>query len=190
MKKIALVILCLVAFGTANAAPVGQGNVPSNPSNLKIRVLNFKRVAEQSKLGKKEQTSFEALKKQMESVLKEKEKVINEMASKFEDPDYLDSLSAEAETDMKRKFRALNQEFGQLQQQYLQTLQQTNFKVVQNLSEMVAKAATTLAQREKIDMILNDEVGFFVNPSYDVSSQIISILDEMPEQETQTKDLR
>lgn len=148
----------------------------------KIRVVNFKTCVEQSKLGKQEQASFDALKKQMESVLGEKEKTLNEIATKFEDPDYLDSLSAEAETEMKRKFRTLNQEFSQLQNQYLQALQQTNFKVVQKLTDLVTKASAKVAQQEKIDLILNEEGSFFVDPALDISKSVIAIMDQMPDE--------
>ncbi len=144
---------------------------------LKIAVVNFKKCVEQSKIGKQEQTTFEALKKQMESVLGEKEKSLNEMATKFNDADYLDSLSPEAETDLKRKFRQQNQELAQLQNQYMQSLQQTNFKVIQKLNEMVTKTATTLANNEKLDIVLNEESAFFYTSPLDYTDRIISILD-------------
>ena len=114
----------------------------------------------------------------METVLAEKEKTLNDMATKFNDADYLDSLSPEAETDLKRKFRALNQELSQQQNQYLQTLQQTNMKVVQKLQEQVIKAAELIAKNEQMDLILNDEAGFYISPDLDISAKIIGILDQ------------
>lgn len=133
---------------------------------------------EESKLGKFEQANFESLKKQMESVLAEKEKTLSDMASKFNDADYLDSLSPEAETELKRKFRALSQELSQQQNQYLQTLQQTNLKVVQKLQEQVLKASEQIAKNEKFDIILNEESAFFVAPSLDISAKVITLLDQ------------
>lgn len=144
----------------------------------KIRTVNFKACVEKSKLGKQEQATFEALKKQMENSLAEKEKALNEMAAKFEDPDYLDSLSADAETEIKRKFRHLNQEYTQLQSQYMQALQQTNFKVVQKLTENVTKAAAEVAKQESLDLILNDEGAFFSSPTLDVSPKVVVIMDQ------------
>lgn len=187
MKKMSLIVLCLAAMSTIDGAPTTQNSALPNAAPLKIRVINFKRCAEESKLGKQEQASFEALKKQMEGVLSEKEKTINELASKFEDPDFVDSLSVEAETEMKRQFRSLNQEFSQLQQQYMQTLQQTNYKVVQKLSDLVGKASTNIGQRDKIDLILNDEVCFFANPSLDISDQIIVAINQLSDQEPEAE---
>lgn len=150
-------------------------------SPLEIRVVNFKTCVELSKAGKQEQAAFEALKKQMEAVLEEKEKTINDMASKFNDADYLDSLPPEAEVELKRKFRALSQEITQQQNQYMQTLNQTNFKVVQKLTDMVAKATGEIARKHNYDTILNEEAAFFYSPHLDLSMEVVALMDEMYE---------
>lgn len=181
---VATVLLCSAIDNKTNsnntsnnqAKPVTGSPIGNQP--LKVGIVSFKTCVEQSKIGKQEQASFEALKKQMESVLAEKEKSLNDMASKFNDADYLDSLSPEAETELKRKFRALNQEISQQQNQYLQTLQQTNFKVVQKLQELVTKAAQTIAKNEKLDLVLNEEGSFYSSPSLDISQKVIAILDQ------------
>lgn len=144
----------------------------------KIALVNFKTCVEQSKVGKQEQANFEALKKQMESVLAEKEKTLNEMAAKFNDEDYLDSLAPEAETELKRKFRSMSQEIGQQQNQYLQTLQQTNMKVIQKLTDLVTKASEAVAKNEKLDIVLNEEACFYCSPNLDVTDKVVKLLDE------------
>lgn len=151
-------------------------------AELNVKTVNFKECVELSKSGQQEQAAFDALKKQMENVLVEKEKTLNEMASKFEDPDYLDSLSPEAETEMKRKFRALNQEYSQLQSQYYQTLQQTNMKVMQKLQEQIMKAAETVAKDSKIDIIMNSEGAFYSKPELDISNQVVTVMNKQLEE--------
>lgn len=178
MKRIRNIVLvvatvCLVTLSQAHASP----DAP------KIRVVNFKSCIEKSKQGKQEQASFESLKKQMETTLADKEKTLNDMATKFEDPDYLDSLSADAETELKRKFRKLNQEYTQLQSQYMQALQQTNFKVIQKLTEVVTKASATVAKQENLDVILNDESTFFASPDMDISNKVVAAMDQLFEKE-------
>lgn len=148
-----------------------------------IRFVNFKNVVEQSKLGKQEQAAFEAIKKQMEKVLEEKEKVLTDIGTKANDADYLDSLSPEAETELKRKFRTLSQEIAQLQNQYYQALSQTNIKVLQKLNDIVVKASDKVAQQEKIDLIINEEGVFFYSPKLDISPKIVAIMDEMFDKE-------
>jgi outer membrane protein len=174
----------LSAFFLLIAASIGAAEEPAG----KIRVVNFKACVEKSKLGKQEQTAFEALKKQMENNLSGKEKTLNEMADKFEDQDYLESLTAEAETELKRKFRTLNQEYTQLQNQYLQALQQTNMKVVQRLTEVVSEAASKVAQQKKLDMILNSEACFFAAPNQDISNDIVTVMDDMYEKDDKMKE--
>lgn len=152
-------------------------------STPKIRMVNVKTCIEQSKLGKQEQASFDALKKQMESVLGEKEKVLNDMATKFEDADYMDSMTPEAETDMKRKFRGLTQEYSQLQQQYYQALQQANFKVMQKLTDNITEAAKTVAKQTQVDLMLNEEACFYIAPGLDVSNSVVQIMDQQFDKE-------
>jgi len=150
--------------------------------DLKIGIVDLKTCAEESKLGKKEQEGFDAFRKQMETVLGEKEKVLNEMNSKLNDADYLDSLTLEAETELKRKFRALSQEGAGLHQQYMQALQQANFKIVQSLTESVADASQALAKKDGYDIIGNKETTFFANSNLDVSKAIVALMDTAWEQ--------
>jgi outer membrane protein len=148
-----------------------------------IGTINFRTCVEKSKYGAQEQKNFENLKKQMEEVLEEKEKTLSDLSNKFNDPDYLDSLSAEAEADLKHKFRTLSQELQQHQQQYMQILQQTNFKIIQGISEKVNEASQTVAKQKGLELILNDEGSFYHNPSMDISQDIVKELDKMFEKE-------
>lgn len=180
LKHILFTAVALVtgAFMLCSATPDGTNGSALKGQNLKIAIVNFKQCVEKSKVGKQEQTNFENMKKQMETVLAEKEKTLMDMASKLEDGDYLDSLSPEAETDLKRKFRALSQEMGQQQQQYMQSLQQTNYKVVAKITEDVTKAAETIAKEQNIDIVFNEEAAFFVKPELDLSDKVIALLDK------------
>jgi outer membrane protein len=158
-------------------------NDVKNGQTLKIAIVNFKKVVEQSKLGKQEQSNFEALRKQMEAALDEKEKVLNEIATKFNDPDYLDSLTPEAENELKHKFRALNAELTQQQNQYYQSLNQTNGKVIQKLAEAVTQATQTIAKSQQYDLVLNEDSAFYWIPTVDISTQVITAMDKQFESE-------
>lgn len=186
MKILRHLILSVTALGLTaallcSATPALTSQSPSQ--SVKVSIVNFKTCVEQSKSGKQEQASFDALKKKMESTLEEKEKTLTEIANKLEDPDYVDSLSPEAETEMKRKFRGLNQELSQLQNQYMQALNQTNVKVIQKLNELISKASATYAQQNNIDAVLNSEGAFYNSPALDISKEIIIIMDQQFEKE-------
>lgn len=150
---------------------------------LKIGYVNFKVCVEKSKIGKQEQASFESLKKQMETMLGEKEKTLNDMADKMNDPDYLDSLSPEAETELKRKFRTLSQEMSQQQSQYLQTLQQANFKILERIDDLMARAAEIVAKKHGYNVINNDDNTFYYDKDLEISNEIIVAMDELYDKE-------
>ncbi len=145
--------------------------------NPKVALVNFRTCVETSKSGKQEQANFDKMKKQMEDVLHEKEKTLKELSTKFNDEDYIDSLSSEAEAELKHKFRSLNQELAQHQQQFFQVLQQANFKIIQKMTEEINEAAKIVAKKKNLDMIVNEEGTFFFNPSMDISTEIVKEMD-------------
>ena len=183
MKKLKTLLLGLSLAATLAVSQSYAATTTNPTSPLSVRIVNFKECVSKSKVGKAEESSFEELKKQMETVLSEKDKALNDMAEKFDDPDYLDSLSADAETELKRKFRALSQEVQQQQTEFYQQLSQTNVKVIQKLTDMATKAAETVAKRDKIQLILSESEAFFYAPELDITSEVIRILDEMFEKD-------
>ncbi len=147
-------------------------------ADTKVGIVNFKTCVEKSKAGKREQQNFETMKKQMESVLEEKEKSLNDISNKFNDPDYLDSLSPEAEAEIKHKFRVLSQELQQQQSQYYQVLQQSNFAVIQKMSEEISQASQVVAKEKKLDLVLNEEMSFFHAESLNISDEVVKEMDK------------
>lgn len=175
VARLSVLTVLLTSFSFAADAPKSNG--VTKQQNLRFGVVNFKRCVENSKMGKQEQANFEKMKNQMESVLSEKEKTLIDMEQKLNDADYLDSLSPEAETELKRKFRGLSQELAAQQQQFMQTLQQTNLKVIQQLNDAVVKAAKQLSVDEKLDLVFNEEATFVFSPDLDFSTKVIAMLD-------------
>lgn len=146
------------------------------PSNFGI--VNFGTCVSDSKLGKQEQASFEALKKQMSTLLEDTEKQLNELATKFNDPEYIDGLSPEAEGDLKNKFRTLNEELGRYQNQYYQVMNQANMRIVQTLSTSITTASEKVAKDKKLDMVANKDAFFYYTPAKDVTPLVIAEMDK------------
>lgn len=167
----------------------------ANTNAIRVGIVNTKKCLEESKLGKSELANFEKMKNQMESILQEKEKGLEDIETKLNDDDYMDSISSEAEAELKRKRRSLRQEALQLRNQYLQTLQQANVRIVQNLTDTINKAAAQVAQESQqssqpIDIILNDEACPYYNPSLDVSEKVITKMNfvfDTEQKDTQVK---
>jgi len=168
-----IIAMLAVAFLSSAASSEAEA-----VKDLKIGVINFKQAVERSKLGQQEQASFEALKKQAEQILQEKEKLMTELAKKLEDPDYLDSLSPEAEAELKHKFRVNSQEMEMHQKQLYQTLTQSNFKIVQKLTDTLNQAAKKVAAKDNLDLIVNEEACFFYANTLDKTEDAIKAMDE------------
>jgi outer membrane protein len=143
-----------------------------------VGVVNFGTCVSDSKLGKQEQSGFEALKKQMTSLLEDTEKQINEIATKFNDPEFLDSLSPEAEEELKNKFRSLNEDLNRYQNQYYQVLNQSNMKIMQTLSNSINTASEKVAKDKKLALIVNKDACFFTSSTLDVTAVVISEMDK------------
>lgn len=145
---------------------------------LRAGIVNTKKCLENSKLGKQEQANFEKMKQQMESILQEKEKVLEDIESKLNDDDYMDSISEDAASELKRKKRSLRNEGMQLQNQYMQTLQQANLKIIQRLTDTIAKASALVAQdstnSQPLEVIFTDEACTYFSPRLDVTDQVVA----------------
>ncbi len=165
-----LVILGLCAGGFA-AEP--------KPS---VGVVNFNNCMTDSKLGKQEQSSFDALKNQMTSLLEDTEKQTNEIAAKFNDAEYMDGLSPEAEEEMKNKFRGLNEEMNRYQNQYYQVLQQANMKIMQTIGAGIQEASEKVAKDKRLNMVMSKEACFFAAPTLDVTNFVVAEMDKTFEQ--------
>lgn len=164
-----LLALGLFAFGQGGAAQYGM--------------VNFKDVLEKSKLGKQKQASFESLKEQMEKVLEEKEKELNELASKINDPDYMDTLSPEAENELKHKLRALSQDMNEKQGQFYQALQNAQMKIMGEIAEQITQVSAKIAKEKKLDAIFNQDASFYWSDNLNVSPDIIKEMDIVLEQQ-------
>jgi outer membrane protein len=180
MKKF---LFCVTTFvGAFFCMADAQADIPS----AKIGTVSFKSCVETSKVGKQEQAQFDVVKKQLEQSLEKKQKELNELSPKFSD-EYLDSLTPEAEKELKEKFQLLSNELSQQQGQYYQTLEQSHFQIMQKIYEMIGKASDSVAKEKKLDLVLNDEVCFFKAEALDVSKDIIKKLDELFDQAEKEK---
>jgi outer membrane protein len=156
--------------------------------NAPIGAVNFASCITESKYGKKEQENMENIRKQMSSMIENTDKELKELSAKFEDTEFLDSLSPKAEEEMKVRYQALQEDLGRLQNQFYQILQHTQYQMVQKISGNIAKAAQAVAQETGIPYILNREACFYIDPNLDVTDKVISLMDAAYEaEETKNK---
>ena len=152
-----------------------------------IGVVNFASCVTESKMGKKEQENMENIRKQMSSLIEDTEKELKEIAAKFEDTEYLDSLSPKAEEDLKIKFQTLQEDMGRYQNQFYQVLQHANYQMIQKMSGSIAKAAEKIAKAKNLDYVMNKEACFYIRPDLEVTTLVISELDRSFETDAKAK---
>jgi outer membrane protein len=163
-----------IFIGCALALPFTK---PLSAEEIKLGFVDFKECLEKSKQGQRERDSFEKLKNQMQSKLKESETELQSIAKKLEDQDYMDGLSPSAEEELKMKFQSMSQEFAHFQNQYYQLLQQANMKLFQSLHQQVSSAADKVREKEHLSMVLNEDSVFASAPSLNCTDRVIAEMD-------------
>lgn len=164
-------LFCLLSFKTFADEKIPYG------------IVNFPNCVTDSKYGKQEQESFEKLREQMVTLMTDIEKKLNDIATKFNDREFLDSLSPEGEQEMKSQFQTLSEEHNRYQNQYMQTMQQANMRLMQTMNNHVSKASEAIAKKKHLPMIVREEACFFYNPSFDITKSVIEEMDKSFEKE-------
>ena len=154
-----------------------SGFAASEPKSS-VGIVNFTNCMTESKLGKQEQASFDSLKAQMTSLIQDTEKQLNDFSAKFNDSEYMDGLSPEAEEEMKSRYGALSEEMNRYQNQFYQVMNQAQMKMVQTLGTSVQDASELVARNKKLSMVMNKEACFFTNATLDVTNFVITEMDK------------
>lgn len=180
-NKFVLVLLASLGL-SAGAFAANAANTQSS-----IGVANFTTCIQDSKYGKKEQESFEALKKQMATLLEDTEKQLREISAKFNDAEYLDGLSPDAEEELKVKFGTLNQELARYREQYYQVLNQANMRIMESMNTHISAASEKVQKDKKLDAIANKQAFFSINNHLDVTALVIKEMDKQFEEDTKAQ---
>lgn len=152
-----------------------------------VGVVNFTTCIMESKYGKSEQAQLENIKSQWTSLIEETEKELKDVATKFEDQEYLDGLSPEAEEEMKAKYKTLNEDLSKYQNQLYQVLNQANYFFLQKMQNFIAKASEQVATKNNLTMVLNKEACFYNKPDLEVTKLVIVEMDKNFEKDSKNK---
>ncbi len=161
------------------AALTAALSAQSFAADTQVGIVNFASCMTDSKLGKQEQANFENLKKQMTTLLEDTDKQVKELTDKFNDQEYLDGLSPDAEKELKNKFQALNEDLQRYQNQYYQVMNQANVRVIQVMSNSISEASEKVAKAKKLGMVVNKEACFFYSTGLEVTPDVIAEMDRV-----------
>jgi outer membrane protein len=180
MKKSKLFLLAFTVLG------MFTGTAFASDSAM-IGTVNLSACMSESKLGKKEQENLQAMQNQMISIIETTDKELREIAAKFDDPEYLDSLSPKAEEELKKKQGELSGDMSRYQNQFYQVMQQTQQQVYQKIIANITKASAKVAEQKELDYVLNRESCFYIHPDRDVTNIVISEMDKLFDLDTASK---
>lgn len=154
-----------------------------------IGAVNLSTCMTESKLGKKEQENLQNIQKQMASLIEDTEKELKEISSKFDDTEYLDSLSPKAEEELRGRFQTLQEDMGRYQNQFYQVMQHSQYQLYQKMNVNIAKASEKVAKLKKLDYVMNKEACFYIRPDLDITTTVISEMDKTFDLDTKGKKL-
>ncbi len=141
--------------------------------NLRVGVVDFGACLGKSYLGQQENTKWESMRNEMVTMIEGKQKELQEIADKLNNPDYIDTITAEAEKELEMKARSLSEELQLLGNQSDQALQQASTKIMQSLKSEVDKACEYIAREKNFDYILNKDTCFYFKKPTDITPLVI-----------------
>lgn len=144
-----------------------------------IGIVDFRRCLDDSKFGQKERDGLLALQKQLATQVEAAEQELNHLTDKLRDPEFLDSLSSEAEEELKMRYQALSQDIVQRQNQFYQIMGQGEMKLMQQLTTQIMRAAQIVAKEKKLEYVIREDAFAFFNPTHDVTKDVVSEMDKL-----------
>lgn len=163
---------------TTTVGFLGASLYAAEPATPSTAVVNFSTCITDSKYGKYEQEQMEKIRQQWSSLMEETDKELKALSEKFEDQDYMDGLSPEAEQEMKMKQKALSEDMMKYQSQLYQVMQQANYFFMQKIAMYISKASEGIAKEKNYSLILNREIAFYADPNMDVTKIVIHEMDK------------
>jgi outer membrane protein len=153
-------------------------SMPAKEEPITYGVINPSTCISESKYGKQEQEAFDQLHNQIASLVADKEKQLTDITDKLNNPEFVDSLSPEAEQEMKSSQQSLYEEIAYSKNQYSQILQQAQMKMYHLIGGYIQKASEVIAKKKNIPIMLNSDVVFYALPQFDVTTLIIEEMDK------------
>ncbi len=164
-KKILFILTCF-------AATYAQAK-----ENWPVGTVDLEKCVTESKTGQEEQKKVKETESQMQTLLKDRQKELEKITHQLNDPDFVDSLSPEAEKELTAQYQKLSEEYGLYQNQLLQVMQQTNMQFYETMLKHVKKAATTVSKEHKMPFIIRKDLCLSFPSSADITPQIVAAMD-------------
>jgi outer membrane protein len=176
-------LLCTTILLASSSAFTAE-KVSDTPA---IGIVNFATCVNESKYGKYEQEQLEGIRQQWVSLIEETNKELQTLSAKFEDKEYMEGLSPQAEQEMKEKYAMLSNDSSKYQNQLYQTLNQANYFFIQKMLQNISKASEKIAADQHLTLVVNKEACFSYNPKMEITTPVVSQMDKNFDQDVKDK---
>ena len=160
--------ICLVAVGTAQAAPP------------KIGYVDLQRTLNETKAGKAARDRLEGDKKRKQGEIDKQQAALKKEFDDFEKQKLVlkDDARAKKERELQDKYVALQQKFMELQQE----LSKSEAKLTRDILEKAGKIIEDIAKAQGFTMIVEKNEGavLWADPANDITAELNKRLDAMP----------
>lgn len=146
-------------------------------------IVDFTKCMMESKYGKSEAASFEAVQSQLQKAIEDLKQQLVDTDNQLHNQDLLDSMSPEAIQALNVKFQNLRQELERYLGQSNQIMQQAQMKLIHALAEEINQASQLVAKKEKRSLVINKDSTFHYNVDDDITDQVIVQMDTKFEKE-------
>ena len=155
-------------------AAVSSIAVPVQAQELKIGYVNGERVLREAEPAKRAAAKLEA-------EFGKRQKELNDQSAAFRaQADKLDrdspTLSEAEKARRQRELIELDRDLQRKQREYQEDLTQRKNEEVNNVSERAQRTIKAIGEAEHYDLIVQDQLVFFVSPRIDLTKKVIDAL--------------
>ena len=140
---------------------------------IKIGVINFDKILQESSAGKMTQKEIKARAAKFQQAILSEKKILDEMNKTFEREALV--LSPEKQQEKKREFRIRANDFKRMQQNFQAQFKKLEFQKLNEIRKQVFEIAKKLGKQESYTIILEKKASgivYFPN-TLDITDQII-----------------
>ena len=158
--------LLLATFSSVAVSASGQ--------ELKIGYVNSERVVRESDIAKRSQAKLEAEFSKREKDLNDQNSALRAQAEKLDRDG--PTLSETEKTRRQRELVELDRDLQRKHREFQEDLTQRKNEEVNNVSERAQRTIKAIGEAEHYDLIVQDQLVFYVSPRIDLTKKVIDAL--------------
>ncbi len=165
-KKLFLLLAATSLISTKAALGATSAGAPG--------VVNFQTCMEKAKIAQDKRRELENFDKQFRVRIDEIQKHCKEIDEKLNNVEYVDSITAEAEENLKKERQAEMQKLMGTQNEFQQIMQQQQMAFSQSFMISLGDAAQKVAKEKKLSHVIAKEACLYYDDNLDLTEDVIT----------------